>query len=133
MIEGLQPADFRREWLFAIGKVSMLPNEHRYNSDGSYAFKIDSRNESESELASYVVCMLVDEIVLTLEKGETICTQDLNRWHLEYAKAGFRAANMAKIAYTLEQDPQAAADAIAEFLAMRSQSFLQQPGVARAH
>jgi hypothetical protein len=134
MIDGMTPAEFRRRWLSQVGKVSLLPNERRYNSDGAYAFKIDSGHEVG--FASFVVCKLVDELVLTLEKEESVETKALDRWHLDYAKAGFRSAGMADIASALEQDPLIALEAITRFLSVNPAPpmvFVRPPAFARGH
>ncbi|HEY9788015.1 MAG TPA: hypothetical protein V6D17_21685 [Candidatus Obscuribacterales bacterium] len=114
MIEGIEPAEFRRQMFGERGKPSFVPNERRYNSDGAYAFKLDSR--ADYNYASLVVCKLVDEIELQVTSGKNVSAEDLNAWHVDYAKAGFRAADMAEIAIALARDPAQALRQMKQFL-----------------
>ena len=114
MIDGLEPVEFRRQMFAERGKPSFVPNERRYNSDGGYAFKLDSRNDYNH--ASLVVCKLVDVIELKVSGGANVSAEDLDAWHVDYAKAGFRAADMAEIAIALARDPVRALNQIKLFL-----------------
>jgi hypothetical protein len=114
MIEGLKPSEFRQQQFAQRGKTSFLPHEHRYDRDAQYAFKIDSR--VDHNYAAFVICKLVDVIESKVATGQVVTTKDLDAWHIDYAKTGFRAAGMAPIAIALANDPVQALGMMKSFL-----------------
>lgn len=116
MIDGMEPSEFRRQHLYAHGKASLMPDEARYNRDGAYAFQLDSR--ADFGYASFIVCKLVDELIIMKESGKKVSIGELNEWHVEYVKAGFHAAKLPEIAKAFAKDPMQGLSQINKFLTL---------------